>query len=138
MSSRRTGRTQPCGRNEATARLSQARAFLDTAELVVDDEDDLATANVATALAVLAGIAACDAACCAVLGERARGQDHQLATRLVSRIAPNGQEMARHLKRLLDIKDGAHYGMVFVSAQKAHGALRQARRLIVAAQDAML
>jgi hypothetical protein len=35
--------------------------------------------NVATSLAVLARIAACDAACCFALGRRARGQDHRKA-----------------------------------------------------------
>lgn len=132
--SRGVGRTQACGRNDAVTRLAQARAFLETAELVADDEDDLATANVVAALAVLAGIAASDAACCSALGERARGQDHQLAARLVAKVSPGGPEMSKQLRRLLDIKDGAHYGMVFVSAQKARAAIRQARNLTEAAE----
>lgn len=135
---RHDGRTQTCNRNDATNRLVQARAFLETAELVVDDEDDLATANVAAALAVLAGIAAADAACCVVIGERARGQDHRLATRLLSQVDPRGPDMARQLKRLLDVKDGAHYGIVFVSTQKARTAIRQARHLVDAAEATLL
>jgi hypothetical protein len=41
--------------------------------------------------------------------------------------------VARALERLLDVKDGAHYGMVYVSGQKAAAAVRQARILVEAA-----
>ncbi len=58
------GRTQECGREQARVRLAQAQAFLEVADLIGDDPDELATPNVAAALAVLAGIAAADAACC--------------------------------------------------------------------------
>jgi hypothetical protein len=34
---------------------------------------------------------------------------------------------------LLDIKDGAHYGMVYVGGQKAAAAVRHARLLVDAA-----
>ena len=94
------GRTQACNRGQAIVRLNQARAFLEVAELVGTEEDELANDNVAAALAVLAGIAAADAACCATLG------------------------------RLIDIKDGAHYGMVYVGAQQAKIALRNASTLV--------
>ena len=70
MSPRVAGRAEACGRREAQARLDQARAFLDVAKLVGEQDDDLATPNVAASLAVLAGIAASDAVCCAVLGRR--------------------------------------------------------------------
>jgi len=46
----------------------------------------------------------------------------------------HGQELARDLARLLDIKDGAHYGSVYVTSQKATAAMRQARRLVDAAE----
>lgn len=73
----RSGRTQVCGRPQATARLAHARKFLDAADLIATDIDaDEANASVAASLAVLAGIAAADAACCARLGRRSRSQDH--------------------------------------------------------------
>jgi hypothetical protein len=119
----------------ARVRIDQAHAFLNTAELVATVDDDLASPGVAAALEVLAGIAACDAACCTALGQRSRGQDHHQATDLLRQVAPDGQTLARDLARLLDIKDGAHY--VYVSSQKATAAIRQARRLVEAA-DALL
>jgi hypothetical protein len=50
-----------CDLTDARVRTAQARAFLDTAELVVGADDNLALPGVAAALAVLAGIAAADA-----------------------------------------------------------------------------
>lgn len=80
MSPRKPGGTQRCDQTHAKVRVGQARAFLDTAELV------------------------------------------------------HGRPLSRDLARLLDIKDGAHYGLVYVSGQKASAAIRQARRLLDAAQ----
>jgi hypothetical protein len=97
-------------------------------------DDDLASPGVAAALAVLAGIAAADAACCVALGQRSRGQDHRQATDLLRQVQPDGLTLARDLARLLDIKDGAHYGAVYVTGQKAAAAIKQARRLVEAAE----
>jgi hypothetical protein len=133
MSPRAGGRTQRCGAEHARTRLGQARAFLEVAELVGVEQDNLATPGVAAALAVLAGIAASDAACCAVLGERSRGQDHRQAAEMLRQVAPDGKEMATRLERLLAVKDDAHYGLLHVGAQRANTALRQARSLVSAA-----
>lgn len=130
MNPRRAGRTQRCGSEQARARWIQAGAFLEVAELVGVEEEELATPSVVAALAVLAGIAASDAACCAALGLRSRGQDHRQALALLSEIAPGGPAMRRDLDRLLAIKDDAHYGLLDVSRQRAGAALRQARRLV--------
>lgn len=123
-------RTQDCNRAQASVRLSQARAFLDVAELVGAENDELANPNVSAALAVLAGIAAADAACCAALGQRSRGQDHRQAIQLITEVGDDGRTLARALGRLLDVKDGAHYGMVFVSSQQAKAAIRHAGTLV--------
>lgn len=66
-------RTGTCGAAQARTRLQHAKAFLTAAELVLDDDTDPANAGVAAALAVLAGVAASDAACCAQLRKRHRG-----------------------------------------------------------------
>jgi len=137
MSPRPTGRTQTCGSEHARVRLSQASAFLEVAELVGSEQDELATPGTAAALAVLAGIAASDAVCCAALGRRSRGQDHQQAVSLLTQVAPDGPEMARDLERLLAVKDDAHYGLLHVSGQRAAAALKQARRLYEAASRQM-
>lgn len=136
MSPRPTGRVQRCGVAQARVRLEQAQAFLEVAELVGSQEDELATPGVAASLAVLAGIAAADAACCAAFGQRARGQDHRQAVTLVAQVVPGGTEMARDLNRLLTVKDDAHYGLLHVSGQRASATLRQARRLLAVAEGA--
>ncbi|MEV0288906.1 hypothetical protein AB0H36_32710 [Kribbella sp. NPDC050820] len=127
---RRAGRAEDCNRAQAAVRLTHARAFIEVADLVGDVDDELANDNVAAALAVLAGIAAADAACCVALGQRSRGQDHRQAIQLVSQVGSDGQRLARALKRLLDVKDGAHYGAVYVGAKEAMEARRSARILL--------
>jgi hypothetical protein len=86
MTRRTTGRTEVSGAEQARLRIGQARAFLEVAELVGTDADELATPNVSAALAVLAGIAASDAASCTSLGRRARGQDHREAVALLKQV----------------------------------------------------
>lgn len=137
MSPRPRGRTQTCGKAEAHTRLAHARAFAETAELVLDVDDD-ASLNVSASLAVLAGIAASDAACCAALGSRPRGQNHREAVTLLSDVASVGQAMGKDLARLLDLKDNAHYGVLYVSEAKARQAVRWAQRLVSAAEATVL
>ncbi|WP_141711441.1 hypothetical protein [Jiangella alba] len=92
------------------------------AELIGEQDDELATPNVASSLAVLAGIAASDAVCCVVLGRRSRGQDHRQATELLKGVTEVGDAMARDLSRLLSVKDDAHYGVLNVSHQRVRRA----------------
>jgi hypothetical protein len=130
---RSTGRTQLCTAAEARRRLTHARKFLDVASLVADDggaADDPDYSSVSAALAVLAGIAASDAACCKALGRRPRGQDHREAGALVAQIVPNGPEAAKSLQRILDLKDEAHYGFFDVGGTQLRAALRQAQTLV--------
>jgi len=137
MSPRRTGRTATCDRTDATIRLRHAESFLVVADLVLDQSDDpvLALTSVAASLAVLAGIAAADAACCVALGRRARGQNHEEAVALVRTIAPNGEAMARDLSRLLALKDDAQYGVLIVSSERARSSVGWARRLLAATRE---
>ena len=72
------------------------------AALVLEEGNEAAIPGVAVANAILAGIAASDAACCAKLKERPRGQSHADATRLLSTVVPHGADMARDLERLLN------------------------------------
>lgn len=138
MSTRNAGRTQPCSAVQARTRLEHARKFLEVAELVAGDaDDDLDYASAAAALAVLAGIAASDAACCKALGRRARGQDHRQAEQLVAQIEPGGDDAATTLRRLLSLKDEAHYGLFDVSGQHLRSALRQASAIVSFADQVM-
>jgi len=130
-------RTQSCDRSDALKRLAKAGSFLGAAELIVDDDSDEATPSVAASLAVLAGVAASDAACCARLGVRARGQSHAEAVELLGRVEPRGADMAKDLQRLLNRKDGAQYGLAFVSAGEASSMVGWAKRLFGHAQRAV-
>lgn len=128
-------RTQPCSVAQARTRLEHARKFLDVAELSAGEGEDMEYASAAAALAVLAGIAASDAACCAALGRRSRGQDHRQATELVEQIASGGSQAATALRRLLSLKDEAHYGLFDVGGQDLQAALRQAKALVDFAEE---
>lgn len=127
---RGSGRTQTCSKEQARNRLGHARKFLEVAEMTAGEAGDVEYASAAAALAVLAGIAASDAACCAALGRRARGQDHQQATRLIEQVEPGGARAAKALRRLLGLKDEAHYGLFDVGGQDLQAALRQAGTLV--------
>jgi hypothetical protein len=130
MSPRSSARTQPCSATDAASRLRHARKFIEVAELIAGEGDDLEYSSQATALAVLAGIAASDAACCKALGRRSRGQDHRAAVDLVETITPKGKQAARSLARLLNLKDQAHYGLFDIGGQALKTALRQAADLV--------
>jgi hypothetical protein len=130
-------RRSPCGRVEASARLTQADAYLVAAQLVLDDPTDAANPGVAASLAVLAGIAAADAACCARLSTRARGQDHREASALLSTVVPHGPTMAKDLDRLLDRKDSVHYGPAMISAAEGTRLVGWAARLVSHARRAV-
>lgn len=121
------GRTQDCTREEARTRQGQAKKFLEVADLVASEPD---SASVSASLAVLAGIAASDASCCRALGRRSRSQNHHDAEALVKQIEPGGANAANQLRRLIDLKDQAHYGLFDVSGSDLHRAIGQAKRLI--------
>lgn len=96
-------------------------------DLVVTDDTIPAVAG---ALAVLAGIAASDAACCAVLGRRHRGQNHRDAAKLLEGVEPNGSAMAKDLRRLLGRKDDAHDGLGTLAAGEERKMVEWAHRLL--------
>lgn len=134
MSPRGPARTAPCTPADGRARLRKAQSFVTGAELVLGVGDDplLDLPGVAAALAVLAGIAAADAAC-AALGERSRGQGHQEAIALVRTVRPHGVQMVRDLDRLIQKKDNAHYGMISTTEAEAAAMIGWAQRLITSA-----
>ncbi len=115
--------------------MRKAQSFLTGAELVLSVGDDplLDLPGVAAALAVLAGIAAADAACCAALGERSRGPSTSgshcpCPDRTATRV-----QMGRNLERLIQKKDNAHYGMISTTDTEAHAMIAWAQRLITCA-----
>lgn len=136
MSPPRAQRSQPCGEADARTRLAHARKMLEVADLVHDSEREIAeSAMTAAALAVLAGIAASDAACCAALGRRSRSADHRDAITVLSQITPGGDAAAQKLRRILDEKDNAHYGLHSIGGQTLNALMRQAAGLVEFADD---
>ena len=86
-------------------------------------------------LAVLAGTAASDAACCTALGRRSRSQNHHDAERLIEQIDPGGPEATKALRRLLSFKDTAHYGVKHIRGQELRALLRGAESVVEFARD---
>ncbi|MBI1376749.1 MAG: hypothetical protein GC157_04600 [Frankiales bacterium] len=91
--------------------------------------------GVAAGLAVLAGIAASDAICAARLGEIHRGDDHRAAADLLAGAVPDGTKLSATFKRLIDLKDEAHYGVMLIPTQRARHAIRWAATLVSRAQE---
>jgi hypothetical protein len=137
--SRGGGRTQDCGLPEARQRLKQARLYLDVADLAGGENDpDLEYGPVAGSIAILAGIAAADAACCAAHGHRSRSDNHQDAAGLLAKIEPDGKEAARAMRRLIALKDSAHYGFLSLGSNELKQAMRQAATLTEFAEQVLL
>jgi len=125
-----SARTQSCTKVQAKTRLGHARAYLDVAEMVAEDDSDQSLRGVAAGLAVLAGIAASDAACCHALGHRSRSDNHRDAVALLKSIGSDAVNAANALGRLIDLKDKAHYGFSDVSTADRKKALTAARRVV--------
>jgi hypothetical protein len=134
---RRGGRTQPCDRTPARMRLDNAQKSLEVAELAAAEQEIPASRSVAAALAVLSGIASADAACCAALGRRSRGEDHREAAALLRQIVPDGNRAATALIELLNLKDTAQYGLIPITQRELTVALRRAKRLLELAGDVL-
>jgi hypothetical protein len=136
---RKAGRTQACGGPQARQRLTQARHYLDVAELAADTRDpDLEYSSVAASIAILAGIAAADAACCAALGRRSRSDSHHDAAALLAQITPGGKAAGTKMRQLISLKDSAHYGFLAISAPQLKQSMRHAEQLIEFAEATVL
>jgi hypothetical protein len=134
---KRSGRIQLCDRTQARTRLSNAQKSLEVAELMAGEREIPASRSVAAALAVLSGIAAADAACCAALGRRSRGEDHREAGALLRQIVPGGDRAAKALVDLLNLKDTAQYGLIPITRRELATTLRRARTVLDFAGDVL-
>jgi hypothetical protein len=106
------------------------------AELVAGEQEIPESRSVAAALSVLSGIAASDAACCAALGRRSRGDDHRQAASMLREIV-DGDRAAKALLDLLNLKDTAQYGLIPITQRELTVALRRAKRLLEFADDVL-
>jgi hypothetical protein len=129
VSARAAARTAPCGQAEARIRIADARAQLQLSQLATtSSEPEEAKAGISCA--VLAGIAAADAACCKALGRTNRSQSHHDAVALLGQVEPGGDDAAKHLQRLLALKEESQYGFGVVGGQKLTQAQRRAESLV--------
>lgn len=129
------GRVRQCGPAEAKKRLADAEKYLDVAELVASEAEFPPSATVAAGLAVLAAIAASDAACCAALGQSSRSQDHAGAGVLLKNISPGGDTAAKDFGRVIGKKDLAHYSFLPLAAGELKTIMRTTRKLVAFARD---
>jgi hypothetical protein len=116
--------------------LADAKAQLQLADLAGGGSAP-AEIKAAVSSAVLAGIAASDAACCKALGRTNRSQNHRDAVELLGQVAPRGAEAAKHLERLLGLKDESQYGFADLTGQKLQQAIRRAKALVAHAEEVM-
>lgn len=128
MTPRPTGRRQPCTLADARARLHDAEAFLDTAEVARD-------ADVKATNAIHAAIAAADAICCFALRERSADANHAAAIDVLRTV---DSRLAATLARLLSRKQQAAYETRDVSAKDAATCMRQATTVVDAARSRAL
>jgi hypothetical protein len=135
--SRKPARTQRCSRADAEVRLAHAQKALEVAELTATESSIPESASVAAALAVMAGIAASDAACCAALGRRSRGEDHRQAADLLREVADGGDKAATALVELINLKDTAQYGLIHVTQAQLKTTFRRAKSLVNFAQQVL-
>jgi hypothetical protein len=131
-----TARTRQCDAAVTSGRLRKAEQFLEAAETIrefADHEHDVADAHVT--LCVHAAIAAADVICCVELGMHAVGENHVEALTLLSKVRPDGPELAKSLRVLLSMKTRVGYGAEPASAEDRKRAQRQTERLARAARD---
>lgn len=121
-------------------RAGHARAFL-AAAVLVDELGDAAEisprTNIVGSLAVLAGIAASDAICGHRLAEKAAGENHSDAVRILQAACRPGRDLSKNLQRLLDAKSNTHYAATDIGERRARELVTSTTRL-VEGMDAIL
>jgi hypothetical protein len=130
MTARRDAGSRACTKADGASRLRQAELWVEMADLALAGETPGPTERtVAAGCAVLAGIAAADAICCAVTGTRYRGSDHRQAADFLETVTGD-QGLGKKLRDLVDLKDAGHYGLHDVAPDKARMTVRRASALV--------
>jgi hypothetical protein len=124
VSPRPTGRKVECTLADARARLHDAIAFLEVADIATD-------AAVVATNAIHAAIAAADAICCVALRERSADGNHAAGVRLLTRV---DRRLGNALGRCLDRKTQAAYESRDVATTDAANCVHHATQLVDAAR----
>jgi len=129
----REDKTRAVDRNYADTRLSDARAFLQQANLSLRLVDGPRRNSTVVSSAVLAGIAASDAACALALGVVSAGA-HDQAVKLLARVSGSTRAVG-DLSKLVAIKTAAQYTGKSMAERQSTDAIMRALRLIVFAES---
>ena len=97
-------RLQQLAPEDVKARATEARRYLDVAQLMAT-ESDVASWKVAGANAVSSGIAAADAICGVVLGYCSKSPNHADAVKLLERAVAPDKAPVNNLRRLVGEMD---------------------------------
>lgn len=126
-------------RADVQVRAQHAHSFIEAADLVdqLGEEAGIPQrGNTIGSLAVLAGIAASDAICGAILGIRAAGEGHGEAVDLLRSTEP-GKRLAAHLRRLVDAKTETQYSAAVLTESRAGDLMKAAQRLITGMDEVL-
>jgi hypothetical protein len=129
----REDKTRSVDRTHAETRLNDARAYLQQAEISLQFVDDPRRYATVVSSGVLAGIAACDAACALALGIVSAGA-HDQALRLLTRVSGSTKAVA-DLSKLVSIKTAAQYTGKSMAERHATDAIARAQRLVAFAES---
>jgi hypothetical protein len=126
-------KTRQITESQARARLAEAEVSLEIARMF-DGSLNPAERKVASSNAVLAGIAASDAICGLLLGERAAGDDHRQAVDLLAQAIRPSSKAANSLRRLLTQKTPLQYGVEVVAPADSVAHLQWAEDVVAEAR----
>ena len=129
----RTDKETAIDRNFAVARLGAARAFLQQAEMSLEYVEGIHKFTTVVSSAILAGIAASDAACGFALGRISQGE-HARASTLLKKIT-GGNPAATKFARLVAQKTPTQYTSTSTNEHSAHVAITHATFLIEFAES---
>jgi HEPN domain-containing protein len=126
--------TSPAGVAEARRFLAKAEGFLRAAKR----EHGAGEANPAGAMAIHAGISACDALTSFFLGVRSKGGRHHDVLELVASLpVPEKNTIARQLRQLLDAKNTVEYDDRTLIAGDEDKMIEAAERIVKTARAAV-
>ena len=129
----REDKTRAVDRTYAETRLSDAQAYLQQADISLELIDGPRRNATVVSSAVLAGIAASDAACALAFGMVSAGA-HDQAVRLLAGVSGSTRAVG-DLSKLIAIKTAAQYTGKLIAERQATDAITRARRLITFAES---
>jgi hypothetical protein len=119
-------RTRPVSAVHVREYLAKAEEYAVAATSELEAERGIA----ATSLAIHAGISAADAVCGARLGRRAAGQHHDEVLNLLRQAGEDGDELEKHLRRLLPMKTKVEYESDDIPQSTASKAVERAQKCV--------